>query len=36
MAFRRNDNRTEFYNDNKLYDEYFDKKNKKGFAKPEI
>ena len=32
MAFRRNENRLKFYNDNKLYDEFFDKKNKKGFV----
>ena len=32
MAFKRNDSRTEFYNDNELYDEYFDKKNMKGFV----
>ena len=32
MPFRRNRNRTQFYNDEKLYDEFFDKKNMKGFV----
>ena len=32
MAFKRNQNRTIFYNDHDLYDEYFDKKNMKGFV----
>ena len=32
MAFKRNRSREKIYNDNKLYDEFFDKKNVKGFV----
>jgi hypothetical protein len=31
LAYRRNRGRTVFLNDNKLYEEYFDKKNMRGF-----
>ena len=32
MAYKRNRSRRQFLNDNKLYEEFFDKKNKTGFV----